>query len=207
MDNDIALLRLNTPVGFTSRVQPIAIRATDAPVNTDAFVTGWGNTSPGSGSVDVLQEAVLPVQSAATCNAGGTLPATVTGTMVCAGFLGGESGGCHGDSGGPLVIPNGFSNGWEQIGVVSWGRGYYCNTYTVFARLSQFTGWINGYIGAPAVYGDADGNGCVDQADYQFVGSNFGTPPAVDARADLNADGIVNYTDLTIVIQNWGEGC
>jgi secreted trypsin-like serine protease len=208
LENDVALLHLSSAVTFSARVQPISIRTTNAPIDATAFVTGWGNTAPGSGSADVLQEAALPVRSTTTCNAAGTLPQTVyDGSMVCAGYEDGESGGCHGDSGGPLVIPNGYSNGWELIGVVSWGRGYYCNTYTVFTRLSQYTGWINGYIGGAAIYGDANGSGCVDQADYQFVGSNFGTPPAVNASADLNRNGVVDYNDLSIVVQNWGEGC
>ena len=206
-DNDIALLQLDAPVIFTSRVQPISVRTTDAPVGTAAFVTGWGNTAPGSGASDILQEAILPVEDTTTCNDAGTLSRTVTDTMVCAGYLTGEQGGCHGDSGGPLVISGGFSNGWELIGVVSWGVGYYCSSYTVFARLSTLAAWINSIAGPQGVYGDANQDGCVDQADYDLVVTNYGTPPAVDARADLNEDGVVDYYDVLTVVQNWGEGC
>jgi len=207
LDNDVALIRMNGPVLYTARVQPISIAATDPPANTPALVSGWGNTAPGSGASDILQEGVLPVRDATTCNAAGTLPGTVTSTMLCAGYETGDTGGCHGDSGGPLVVASGFSNGWRLIGSVSWGQGYFCGTYTVFARLSQFASWIAGIAGGSGVYGDATGDGCVDQADYDFVGANYGTPPAVDPAADLNLDGVVSYPDLTIVLQNWGEGC
>jgi len=81
-DNDIALLQLDVPVTFTSRVQPIAVDTTDVSVGTSAFVTGWGQTAPGSDSADILQQAMLPVQDTATCNNAGTLSRTVTDTMV-----------------------------------------------------------------------------------------------------------------------------
>jgi hypothetical protein len=144
IENDLALVRVSTPFAFTARVQAIAIRANDAAVGTLAQVSGWGQTAPGSPSADILMEAQLPVESTTTCNSAGTLPLTVQSSMVCAGFVGGESGGCHGDSGGPLIVPNGA--GWEQIGIVSWGVGGSCSSFTVFARLSQFASWIQSVI-------------------------------------------------------------
>jgi secreted trypsin-like serine protease len=107
LENDIALLELATPLSYTSRVQPISIRSSDAPVGATSLISGWGQTAPGSGSTDALMNASLPVHSAATCNAAGTLPLLVRGSMVCAGFVGGARGGCQGDSGGPLVSPGG----------------------------------------------------------------------------------------------------
>jgi hypothetical protein len=147
IENDLALLRVSTPFAFNARVQAIGIRATDAAVGTSAQVSGWGQTAPGSASADILMKTQLPVESTATCNAAGTLSLTVQPSMVCAGFVGGEHGGCHGDSGGPLSVLNGGT--WEQIGVVSWGVGGSCSSYTVFARLSQFASWIQSII-APA---------------------------------------------------------
>lgn len=153
-------------------------------------------------------EAVLPVQSTTTCNRAGTLPLTVRASMLCAGFVGGERGGCHGDSGGPLVVPAGFSNGWKQIGVVSWGVGTTCDSYTVFSRVSLLAGWIRSITGPSAVVGDVNGDHCVDMTDYTAVMSDYGhsVPPA-DPAADLNHDGIINIFDRLVVLQNYGEGC
>jgi Trypsin len=144
LDNDIALLRVSASFTFNARVQAIGIRATDPAVGTLAQVSGWGQTAPGSASADTLMTTQLPVQSAATCNGAGTLPLTVEPSMVCAGHVGGEHGGCHGDSGGPLSVQQGGT--WEQIGIVSWGVGGTCSSFTVFSRLSQFAAWIQGVI-------------------------------------------------------------
>jgi secreted trypsin-like serine protease len=208
IQNDVALLELSSPVTYQPRVQPIAIRATNAPVGTPAVVSGWGWTMAWGSASDVLQEGIMPVESTATCNAAGTLSLTVDdATMVCAGTVSGNTGGCHGDSGGPLVIPRGFSGGYEQIGVVSWGVGGTCSSYTVFARLSAFAAWIASYTGPVVVYGDADGSGCVDGADLAAVTAAFGTTvPPGDPR-DLNYDGVINVHDRLIVLQNYGEGC
>lgn len=211
IENDVALIELSSPVTFTAFVQPIALGQSEAPVGGSAYVTGFGNFAPGSGAADTLKEALLPVRSADTCNAPESpLGLEVTDSMLCAGYLTGEDGGCHGDSGGPLVMPSSaFSNGWELVGVVSWGVGHFCSSYTVFARVSELAGWVLGEIGgATAVYGDVDGDGCVDQGDHDAIVASFGqsVPPA-DASRDLNGDGIVNMQDRLIVLQNFGEGC
>jgi integrin beta 3 len=205
-DNDVAVLEADAPVTIGPHIQPVVLRTTDPAVGTNAFVTGWGRTGAGAPASSVLKQAMLPIEATATCNGAGTLPLTVTGSMVCAGYVGGEHGGCHGDSGGPLVVPTGYSGGWEQVGIVSWGVGYYCSSYTVFARISQFVPWIDGITGPIPIPGDADGSGCVDQADYDLIGAHYNSSPAHPA-ADLNGDGAVNYGDLLIVIQNWGAGC
>jgi hypothetical protein len=131
--------------------------------------------------------------------------------MICAGFpdgaIEGYQGVCNGDSGGPLVVPSTSGSGWEQIGVVSWGRGF-CDTYGVFSHITALRGWIVGIPGEAPIFGDANSDGCVDMADFELVNTNWGyaVPPA-DARADLNGDGWVNDTDLLEVVQNWGSGC
>ncbi|MBZ4419774.1 DUF1986 domain-containing protein [Myxococcus sp. RHSTA-1-4] len=209
LENDVALLELSTPVTYTPRVQPIALRETDAAVGATARVSGWGNTSPGSGASDLLMETLLPVQDTATCNSAGTLPATVRDSMVCAGYLNGTSGGCHGDSGGPLVVESGrFSGGWEQIGIVSWGVGGSCSSYTVFARVSRFVQWIRGYTGPVSVFGDVNADGCVNDTDLNQVTAAYGqTVPPADPALDLTRDGVINIQDRLIVLQNYGQGC
>ena len=209
IENDVALLRLSAPFVFTTRVQPIEVAAVNAPVGALAPVSGWGQTAPGSASADALQETILPVESTATCNAAGTLPLLVRPSMVCAGFVGGATGGCHGDSGGPLVVEKDtFSGGWQQIGVVSWGVGGSCSSYTVFARLSVFAAWIAAQTGPVAIYGDVDGSGCVDGADEAAILGSFGqTVPPASPALDLDQNGVVNVFDRLVVLQNFGDGC
>jgi hypothetical protein len=56
----------------------------------------------------------------------------------------------------------------------------------------------------PARAGDADDNGCVDDADLLIVLFNFGSN---NAQADLNRDSIVDDADLLEVLFNFGSGC
>ncbi|MCS6923191.1 MAG: Ig-like domain repeat protein [Fimbriimonadales bacterium] len=52
--------------------------------------------------------------------------------------------------------------------------------------------------------GDADGSGCVDDADLLLVLFSFGTD---NPDADTNADGMVDDADLLQVLFNFGSGC
>jgi hypothetical protein len=139
--NDVALLRLSSPVTLNARVSTIALATGDDGAGWNAVVSGWGNTAPGSGASNVLQEASLPLRTNATCNAAPLLFRDLFASEVCAGFLAGDRGGCHGDSGGPLAVQRAGGN-WDLVGVVSWGRGGTCNTFTVFARVSSHRAWI-----------------------------------------------------------------
>lgn len=150
----------------------------------------------------------MPTESASVCNAAGTLPRTVQGaSMICAGYVDGEQGGCHGDSGGPLVIDVG--NGHELIGVVSWGVGYYCSSYTVFSRVDAVSSWISGYVGTQPVFGDVNGDACIDQTDYDLLAASYNQSVANGANpnADFNLDGHVDYLDYLILSEHWGQGC
>jgi secreted trypsin-like serine protease len=207
---DFALMELSSPLTFDEYVQPIAIRTQPVNAGTPAVVTGWGRTGAGASGSNELLEALLPTEDASVCNSAGTLPLTVEAdSMICAGYVTGEQGGCHGDSGGPLAVASDdFSNGFRLIGVVSWGVGYYCSSYTVFSRVDAVSGWIQGIVGTQPVYGDVTGDNCVDIADYAAVLTDYGVsvPPANPA-ADITGDDVVDYFDLVVVYQNWGEGC
>lgn len=65
--------------------------------------------------------------------------------MLCVNRAG--KSGCNGDSGGPLfVYDETGATPPVQVGVVSWGSSACINTPSVFARVSEEIGWINGYI-------------------------------------------------------------
>ncbi|XP_037333489.1 trypsin II-P29-like isoform X2 [Pungitius pungitius] len=174
-DNDVALLRLSSPVTFTNYIRPVCLAAEGSqfPDGTSCWVTGWGTTQS-----DVplqfpqyLQEVQVPVVSNSRCNAAYR---SITSNMVCAGPDGGGKDSCQGDSGGPLVSKNGSR--WVQAGVVSFGRGCAVAGFPgVYARVSQYQNWIQSQI-------TSDQPGFV-----AFVGngSTSGTPAAASLSVPL----------------------
>ena len=64
--------------------------------------------------------------------------------MVCVGGVGSSS--CIGDSGSPLSCLEGDK--WVVRGAASWVKNLSCpgNKYSVYARVSSYVNWINGYV-------------------------------------------------------------
>ncbi|VDI19881.1 Hypothetical predicted protein [Mytilus galloprovincialis] len=143
LHNDIAIVRLSTPVVENEAVAPICV--TSLP-SSDFYgkycvVTGWGATSEGGSTSDRLKEVYKPVLTDTDCllNVGGTFNST---TMLCAGFVQGGEGTCTGDDGGPLACKN-VNGQWDLIGIVSWG--YLCarESYpAVYTDVHHFLDWI-----------------------------------------------------------------
>ena len=108
------------------------------------FNLGWGLTEGGGNVADILQQAILPVQSPTNCSTvNQPLGPVDEATMICGGSgVANQAGGCQGDSGGPYVCEE--SGKWVLRGAVSWGHGM-CITehFTVFARVSSFRSWID----------------------------------------------------------------
>lgn len=156
-DNDIALLRLATPIneraGGGGGVLPIRYSAL-VPANIGALVgetstiTGWGNRAanpPGGNDFPpALHEVEVPVIANAAC---ATSYPNLTDNMICAGLPQGGKDSCQGDSGGPMVFYNESADEWQQIGVVSFGRGCADGAFPgVYARVSRYIGWIDSYV-------------------------------------------------------------
>jgi secreted trypsin-like serine protease len=150
-DNDIALIKLAQAATLNDRVKVVSLVTaaeadTLAAVGVVGTVTGWGNTSDGGNTSDVLKQVNLPIIPNETCSmqyGGG-----ITDNMLCAGgsAQGGEDS-CQGDSGGPFVVPAG-QGAFKQAGVVSFGNG--CakpNVAGVYVRVSRYIDWIAGKMG------------------------------------------------------------
>ncbi|GLD75012.1 transmembrane protease serine 9-like isoform X2 [Lates japonicus] len=147
-DNDISLLRLSSPVNFTSYILPVCLAASGSTFHngTNAWVTGWGDTALGVPlpSPQNLTEVEVPIVGNTECSCSYGL-FTITDNMMCAGLQAGGKGACHGDGGGPLVIKQNGS--WIQAGIVSFGLGCaQANFPTVFTRVSRYQSWINSHI-------------------------------------------------------------
>lgn len=151
--NDIALIRLATPIVPSIYRQPIALPigvdpSAWPPAGTAAAVSGWGTTQPGtSSSSDVLRRAGVQVLA----NPGGpcvAYAATPPGT-VCAGLPAGGVDTCQGDSGGPLVV--GLNNANTLAGVTSSGDGCASKDFPgIYTSTAYFLPWIAQYIPLPS---------------------------------------------------------
>ncbi|NP_001166061.1 serine protease 142 precursor [Nasonia vitripennis] len=151
--NDIALLRLQSPVTFNAYVRPACLSIQpNAPAGTKAVAAGWGVVDwfDEEGS-DNLLKVTLPVVSYSTCqqayaNDGNRLPNGINDqTQLCAGQEGKDT--CQGDSGGPLVV---YSENeecmYDIIGVTSFGK--LCGSVApgVYSRVYAYLAWIESIV-------------------------------------------------------------
>ena len=151
---DAAILLLAEPV--SAPPMRLATAADDAALGTPgslALVAGWGATD---GAVrtfpDALQEAAVPLQADAYCQAG--LPGLPydPASMACAAYDQDDADVCNGDSGGPLARQD-AAGAWVQLGIVSWGLEGGCDaphTPTAYAQVSAISDWALGIVGQPA---------------------------------------------------------
>lgn len=139
-DNDIALLRLESPVNFNSAIYPACLPYNLVNVSISGqtgTTTGWGKTASVGFSSLILREVDLPMLTTQECRR--YFPNDITENMICTYELGKDS--CQGDSGGPLIWnPN---DRHYIVGVVSWGIG--CgrlNRPGVYTKVTNYLDWI-----------------------------------------------------------------
>ncbi|KAK9407920.1 anionic trypsin-1-like [Crotalus adamanteus] len=142
LDNDIMLIKLESPVTIDASVSPIPLSNGCPAVGTNCLISGWGNTlSNGVNYPAFLQCLNAPILSDEECNA--AYPGQITPNMVCVGYLEGGKDSCQGDSGGPVVC-----NGRLE-GIVSWGIGCALPGYPgVYTKICRYINWIHNTIAA-----------------------------------------------------------
>ncbi|XP_032782335.2 trypsin-2 isoform X1 [Daphnia magna] len=145
VENDIAILTLESPVEYTDTIQPICLSPTC--LVTDGMETigmGWGHTKYEGKASEYLRHAVIPVVSNEECQAIYGKKDNIIDTMLCA--YGGEQDTCQGDSGGPLVADYGESMSecrFVQVGVVSYGQECGQTKYPgIYSRVNSYLDWI-----------------------------------------------------------------
>lgn len=171
--SDIALIKLSDTIKFTHKVQPIGLISPEQSdlegVGVIALASGWGSLYEDGPTSSTLQSVELPiVANDVACgaaqntqgNSGAYSCDEVDETMICAGYVGeGGKDACQGDSGGPLVVRNADNTGWLLVGATSWGIGCANADYPgIWARVSYFYEWINGYTNPD--YGCTDASAC-----------------------------------------------
>uniref|UniRef100_A0A3Q0QUR5 Transmembrane serine protease 13b n=1 Tax=Amphilophus citrinellus TaxID=61819 RepID=A0A3Q0QUR5_AMPCI len=138
-DQDVALLKLKSPVTFNDKVQPACLPAFDQNFahGTQCWTSGFGTTQAGSD----LMEVTVDIIDTRVCNSRDVYEGLVTDNMICAGKLEGGKDSCQGDSGGPLVCQG--KSRFYLVGITSWGAG--CggkNKPGVYTKVSRVLPWI-----------------------------------------------------------------
>ncbi|MEE1815635.1 serine protease [Streptomyces sp. SP18ES09] len=137
--DDIALVRLDAPVAFNRDVRPVALPARFAHGSFDHVqveAPGWGTTSFGGRTSDVLRTTVLSTMGNPACEARGMAP--VTAAQLCTYAPGRDT--CQYDSGGPLVHT--VAGTPYVVGLVSYGKGCATDTPAVNTRVWSYLSWI-----------------------------------------------------------------
>lgn len=135
--NDIAVIRLSSPLSMGPNVKLITLATSIPAADALAGVTGWGSTAYGSVSLSTqLQYVTVKIITQAACaSATYGYGENVQRTMLCAAAK--DKDACQGDSGGPLV------SGGYLVGVVSWGYGCAEPKYPgVYASVANLRSWI-----------------------------------------------------------------
>jgi hypothetical protein len=140
VENDIALLKLASPVTFTSAAQPIMLPNARYQAPAIETVTGYGAESAG-----LLETVDLPIVDQATCG-----PVMVTPTqpllpsMLCTSDPTVRKSTCYHDSGGPATVGN-AAGIRQEIGIVSWGAAG-CNEYEIQTNVIDYYSWIKSIV-------------------------------------------------------------
>ncbi|XP_077091021.1 ovochymase-1 isoform X2 [Siphateles boraxobius] len=138
-ENDIALVKLQSPLLFNECVRPVGILNHELGPRENCTVTGWGSIRENGPRASRLQEVNVTVFDPQTCSR--FYVGKMHECMMCAGADAGGRDACQGDSGGPLSCFTGER--YELAGLVSWGVG--CGrakrpgVYTILSRYKQ---WI-----------------------------------------------------------------
>uniref|UniRef100_A0A3Q3A6Z4 coagulation factor Xa n=1 Tax=Kryptolebias marmoratus TaxID=37003 RepID=A0A3Q3A6Z4_KRYMA len=143
--NDIALIKLATPITFSSYILPACLPEADFAEKVlmrqqEGLVSGFGRIGEGRQASSILQRLAVPYVDRQTCMESTNL--RITQRMFCAGFDTIAKDACQGDSGGPHVTR--YGDTYFVTGIVSWGEG--CarkGKYGVYTQVSKFVRWIH----------------------------------------------------------------
>ncbi|XP_044075676.1 vitamin K-dependent protein C [Siniperca chuatsi] len=146
-DNDIAMLRLESPAPHTKYIVPICLPGREMAERvlhlngTLTVVTGWGKDSMDSTRFSsALNVIKIPLVDRSICAQ--QMFYNISNNVICAGILGQRLDACEGDSGGPMVTL--YRDTWFLIGLVSWGEG--CgreDKLGIYTKVSNYNEWIS----------------------------------------------------------------
>ncbi|XP_072747507.1 chymotrypsin-2-like [Anoplolepis gracilipes] len=141
--NDIALLKLISPIEFSTLVSPVELPKQNQTVKTDstAIVSGYGRLRYNGNRTNELNVASIKIADQAYCrDMYAKHSKNIFNTHICANEPTVERGSCKGDSGGPLTVDG------KLIGLVSWS--HHCSDMvfpSVYTRVPSYVNWIREY--------------------------------------------------------------
>ncbi|XP_059473886.1 brachyurin-like [Neocloeon triangulifer] len=193
LNNDIALIMLDSPITFTASISPVKLPSmTDAARDLTSLlftVSGFGRTADGSATSPDLRFTQLTVVSNAQCATyfGASI---VVASTICTKQSGAST--CQGDSGGPLIFKDaGTNNLWVQFGVVSFGSSLGClQGYSGFTRVTSYLGWMSNKIGQ-------DVSGTTTQAPTTTAASSTQTPSTIMSATSTSQSTSSSVTQTT----------
>ncbi|XP_055700366.1 fibrinolytic enzyme, isozyme C-like [Phlebotomus papatasi] len=149
--HDIGLLHLAKALVWNDWIKPVILPHPNTPVHDEAVFSGWGliEDTP-SGSTNILQRATMRVITVSECYHL-LVPLEKTedlflGRDICTKPYTEGLSVCIGDSGGPFGEWHG--DDFLQLGIAIWTIGTCgeADVPSVFARVSEYLGWIRYYV-------------------------------------------------------------
>ncbi|KPM11000.1 coagulation factor precursor-like protein [Sarcoptes scabiei] len=155
--HDIAIVKLASPITFSSSVQPICLATNrmygNNLVGLKVTVSGYGDSNFEGKQSEFLQAVDIKVIENQFCDRNYRRLAEsrkkfqygIGRTLICAGYEHGIKDACQGDSGGPLTIK--IKNLHYQIGIVSFGfRCAQPQFPGIYTAVSHYLKWIRKII-------------------------------------------------------------
>ncbi|XP_076332019.1 trypsin-1-like [Tachypleus tridentatus] len=142
-ENDLAILKLERPVEYSDSISPVCLPYNLSTKNIDAktaYITGWGQTTPGGEFSKNMQVLHVPTWNQKDCQDKYENTTTIIKTMLCAGHPEGGTDACMGFSGSPLVLLE--ENKFSVVGILSFGRGCGGPFPAVYTRVTEYLDWI-----------------------------------------------------------------
>ncbi|KAK9530454.1 hypothetical protein VZT92_011953 [Zoarces viviparus] len=196
-NNDIALVKLQSPVIFTDYIRPVCLASNSSQFHTSTpcWATGWGRLGKDERlpAFDSLQEVQIPVVGEKQCRCNyRPFNAKITDEMICAGEE--NKGACQGDSGGPLQCKQ--ASRWIQGGITSFGVPCARAGFPeVYARVSQFQTWILDQVaGAKVSFVTFSSSGTDEDNSFVCRDSEDGTTAAPTATSTAAPTAAPNTT-------------
>uniref|UniRef100_U5ERT1 Putative trypsin-like serine protease n=1 Tax=Corethrella appendiculata TaxID=1370023 RepID=U5ERT1_9DIPT len=151
--NDIALLKLTTPVSLSKEVRPACLHNTFNIKTNRAVAIGFGKVEfAGDQSNELLKVGldIFPNDECQMYYNDRKLKSGIIDTQICSGYKEGGKDTCEGDSGGPLQItdPNNQCL-YYVIGVTSLGKSCGGATPAIYTRVSSYLDWIESVVWPP----------------------------------------------------------